>query len=436
MAKPIKLLAPLCALALLTGCASGGGAPAAGAVRLDPAAEVSGSITVWSWDVAATALKRLAKSYTDQHPGTTVNVVDVGYDNAYDKMSVGFQANTGLPDVITVETDRMPGYISKFPKGFTDLSPLLESAEGSFDPSKISASSDPQGRVLSMPWDSGTVGLFVRKDYLDEAGVRAEDLQTWDQTLLAGEKLASTTGHTLLSTDLSTGALFRMMLQQQGQGLFTGNGDINVASPEAVRALTLLKTMNDKGLINNVKGWDGRVSATKDGKSAIHPEAVWWIGTLTGEMPELASKFQVLPLPAFAPGGVQTSNSGGSTLAVPSQAKNPQLAGAFLKFVLADTANQVSMMATEGLFPSYLPALSDKIFHQPEAYFGGQKVYELFADQTAKIPSIPYTNDNAKADDIVAAAVVASVVNGQDPKTTLTAAAGQLSTATGRKVAS
>lgn len=434
MAKPIKLLAPVAALALLTGCATGG-PPAAGAVRLDPATEVSGSITVWSWDVAATALKRLAKTYTDQHPGTTVNVVDIGYDNAYDKMSVGFQANTGLPDVISLETDRMPGYISQFPNGFTDLSPLLTAEDETFDPSKISASSDAQGRLLSMPWDSGTVGLFVRKDYLDAAGVDAADLQTWEQTLSAGEKIASATGHTLLSTDLSTGALFRMMLQQQGQGLFTGNGDINVASPEAVDALTLLKTMNDKGLINNVKGWDGRVSATKDGKSAVHPEAVWWIGTLTGEMPELAGKFQVLPLPGFTGDGVRTSNSGGSTLAVPSQAKNPQLAGSFVRFVLADTTNQVSMMATEALFPSYLPALSDPIFHQPEAYFGGQKVYELFAEQTAKIPTITYTNDNAKADDIVAAAVVASVLNGQDPEAALTAAAGQLSTATGRKIA-
>lgn len=434
MVKAIKVLAPVAVTALLAGCATGG-VPSSAPVELDPAADVSGSISVWSWDVAATALKRLSQDYMEQNPGTEIEVVDVGYDNAYDKMSVGFQANTGLPDVITLETDRMPGYINQFPDGFVDVAPLAEDADGEFDPSKISASSDAEGRLLSMPWDSGTVGLFVRTDYLAEAGVTPEDLQTWDQIVAAGEAIKSATGHTLLSSDLSTGALFRMMLQQQGQGLFTEDGDINVTSPEALRALELLKEMSDKGLINNVKGWDGRVSATKEGKSAVHPEAVWWIGTLTGEMPELEGKFGVLPLPAFTPDGARTSNSGGSTLAIPSQAENPELAASFISFVLANEENQVSMMKQEGLFPSYLPALSDDLFHQPEPYFGGQKVYELFAEQTSKIPSITYTSDNAKADEIVAAAVVASVVNGEDPKAALEAAADQLATATGRTVA-
>ena len=74
-----------------------------------------------------------------------------------------------------------------------------------------------------------------------------------------------------------------------------------------------MKTMNDKGLLKNVKGWDGQVTAAKDGDSAVNPEAVWWIGTLTGEAPELSGKYGVQPLPAFAPGGGTTSNSGGST---------------------------------------------------------------------------------------------------------------------------
>ena len=48
--KARTLLVPVAALALLSGCTMGGGAPAA--VVLDPDAEVTGRITVWSWDVA------------------------------------------------------------------------------------------------------------------------------------------------------------------------------------------------------------------------------------------------------------------------------------------------------------------------------------------------------------------------------------------------
>lgn len=434
MPRTLKLAAPLVALALLTGCASGG-VPAAAGVKLSGDAAATGQITVWSWDVAATALKRLAQSYTKDHPGTTINVVDIGYDNAYDKMSVGLQANSGLPDVITVETDHMPAYIHQFPKAFTDLAPLIGADKAKFDPSKISASSNADGKLLSMPWDSGTVALYVRSDYFKAAGVDPNKLVTWDELIAAGEKVKAATGHALISTDLSTGSLFQMLLQQQGQGIFTPDGAINLTSDAAVKALTLIKTMNTKGLLDNVKGWDGRVTATKNGKSAVMPEAVWWIGTLTGEMPELANKFTVVPLPAFSAGGTQTSNDGGSTLAIPTQAKNPQLAGAFVKFMLANTDNQVSMMKDEGLFPSYLPALDAPLFHEPQTYFGGEKVYELFAAQTPKIPAITYTSDNAKAGDIVANAVAASVLNGQDPAAALKSAADQIATATGRKLA-
>ena len=429
----LALAAPLAALALLSGCAMGGGAPAA--VELDPDAKPSGEITVWSWDVAATALDRLGAQFEADHPGTTVNVVDVGYDNAYDKLSVGLQAGSGLPDVVTIETDRAPGYVNEFPAGLVDLTPVLGDAEADFDPFKWSAQSDADGALKVAPWDSGTVGLFYRSDYFDAAGIDPATLDTWGELVAAGETIKAKTGHTLLSLDVATGGGFQMLLQQQGLGLFDEAGDITITAPEAVEALTLLQTLNEKGLLKNVKGWDGRVTSAKDGDSAVTPEAVWWIGTLLGDAPELSGSYGVTELPAFEDGGVRTSNSGGSGLAVPAQAKNPQLAAAFVEYVLADADHQASMMVNEGLFPSYLPALQDSYFTEPQEYFGGQPVYELFAEQTANIPSITFTTDNAEASDIVANAVVAAVLNGADPATVLQDAAEQIATATGREIA-
>ena len=103
--------------------------------------------------------------------------------------------------------------------------------------------------------------------------------------------------------------------------------------------------------------------------------------------------------------------------------------------MLANKDNQVSMMKNEGLFPSYLPAFTDPLFAEPQKYFGGEKVYQLFAEQTAKIPAVTTNSDNAKAGDIVANAVVASVLNGADPATELKSAAEQIATATGRTIA-
>lgn len=436
MKKKLTGIAALVAVGVgLAGCAAGGVPGGGSGVALDPDATLDGEITVWSWDVGAVALERLAADFEKAHDGTTVKVVDVGYDNAYDKMSVGFQAGTGLPDVVTIETDAAPGYITQFPKGMLDLTPILGDDEADFDPFKWSAGSDAEGSLRIAPWDSGTVALYYRTDIVEQAGVDIEAAETWDDLIAAGKVIKEKTGHTLLSTDLSAGGGFQMLLQQLGQGLFNEAGEITLDSPEAVRVLTMLQEMNEAGLIKNVTGWDGRVTSAKDGDSAVTADAVWWIGTLQGDAPELSGKYAVLPLPVFDEGGARTSNNGGSGLAVPAQAKNPQLAAAFVDFVLADADNQVSMMTNEGLFPSYLPALESDYFSKPVEYFGGQPVYETFAELTGQIPPIVYTSDSAEASDIVANAVAAAVLNGADPATVLADAAAQLATSTGREVA-
>lgn len=429
------ILVPVAAAALLAGCAAGGGGGGGATIGGATDAELSGEITIWTWDVAAVALERLAAEFEDANPGTTINVVDVGYDNAYDKLSVGLQAGSGLPDVVTIEVDRAPGYLAEFPDKFVDLGPAVGSLEADFDPFKWSTGTNPDGNIAVVPWDSGTVGLFYRIDYLEEAGVDPASLATWDDLIAAGKQIKEKTGKTLMSIDVSSGATFRMLLHQQGVGYFDDEGKITVSGPEGVRALTILKEIGDAGLIDNVRGWDGRVTATKNGNSAVHPEAVWWTGTLTGEMPELSGKFGVVELPAVEAGGARTANSGGSGLAVPVQAKNPELAAAFIKFALATVDSQVSMMVNEGLFPSYLPALTDKFFQEDQEYFGGQAVFKIFAEQTALIPPITYATDDSLANDAVANAAVAAVINGVDPAEALAQAAEQIAGATGREIA-
>jgi lactose/L-arabinose transport system substrate-binding protein len=418
----------------LSGCAFGGGSPSSGQT-LKAGGDATGTITIWSWDVAATALKRLATQYQKDHKGTTIKVVDIGYDNAYDKISVGLQAGTGLPDMITLETDHDQSYITQFPKGFTDLSPVLGAKKADFDPFKWDAGTDKNGALRMAPWDSGTVGLFYRTDYFQSAGVDPSSISTWDDLVAAGEKIKAKTGKTLLTADLSTGGPFTMMLQQQGQGLFNSKGEITVNSPEAVRTLTLLQAMNAKGLIKNAKGWDASVTSAKDGDSAVTPEAVWWIGTLQSEAAELSGKYAVRDLPVFDSSSAPTSNNGGSGLAIPTQAKNPQLAADFMTYVLANSENQSSMMQKEGLFPAYLPALKSDYFQQPSDYFSGQKVFQTFAELTPKIPSITFTSDQSVASDAVWNAVAASVLNGEDPKKALDDAATQIANSTGRKIA-
>lgn len=426
----IRNIAAVVAVAsLLAGCG--------GSEKPEPtesSSALSGEITVWSWDVAAAGLTRIAKDFEAANAGTTITVVDVGYDNAYDKISVGLNAGSGLPDLITVETDHMPGYIEAFPGAFVDVSKELGAEVKNFDPSKIAAASDADGALYAIPWDAGTDALFIRTDYMQKAGVDATKIATWADFVKAAETVKAKTGKTAFDADLSTGSLFLQLLQQQGAGMFDADGKITVNGPEALAALQLLQQLNSKGLINNVKGWDARVSAAKAGKSAFSPNAVWWTGTLKGDAPELSGKWSIQPLPAFVAGGARTSNNGGSNLVVPTQAKNQALAVAFAKYALANVANQNSMMTKEGLFPAYLPALADPMYAAADPYFSNEPALKVFADLTADIPPTYYTGDYAKASELVANATVDAILNGTDAQAALDKAAQAIASATGRKI--
>ena len=421
------------AVAATGGCATGGGKKAA-AKSVSTQAQVAGSITVWSWDVAAKALKRLAPAFEQQHPGVKVNVVDIGYDNAYDKITVGLKSGSGLPDVLQVEGFKMQSYIGTFPSGFYDLSSLAAQYKAQFNAAAWATGTDSAGKVYALPWDVGPCGVFYRTDIFQQAGVDPASIRTWDDYIAAGVQIKAKTGKKLLVVDPTGDSTFPMMLQQEGQGYFV-DGKIAVATPAAVTAMSLMKQLSDKGLVDYEKGWDALVSSTKDGKVATTPTAVWWSGTLTDEMPELKGKFAVMPLPAFTAGGIRTSNNGGSLLTVSAQSKNSATAWAFIQFALADTGNQVSMLKNEGIFPAFEPALSDPFITGPQDYYGGQTTFKTFADLTKDIPPIEYTGDYSKAGDLITNATASVMQGGKDPKSALDSAAQQIASATNRQIA-
>ncbi|MFJ2796598.1 ABC transporter substrate-binding protein [Streptomyces sp. NPDC087290] len=424
------------ASSLVGGCAMGGAgggqARDIGGRKDDEGGEVSGKITVWSWDVAAKAMKRLARTFEEHHPGTTVDIVDIGYDNAYDKITVGLRGGSGLADVLTVEGSHMPRYLGNFPGGFYDLTSLGGRYGGDFDRAAWHTVTGKDRAVFALPWDIGPCALYCRTDHFRAAGVDPASLLTWDDYVAAGVRIKQATGRKMLIMDSTDTGILPMLLQQQGQSYFRG-GRVAVDTPEAVKALTLMKTLHDKGLVDYEKGWDGLVTGTKEGKVTTTPSAAWWTGTLTDEMPELKGRFRVVPLPGFTADGARTSNIGGSTLCVPAQSKNPRLAWAFIEFLLTGKANQVSMLKREGLFPAYLPALDDPYLSTKQEYFGGQATLDVFARLARNIPPVEYTKDDAKATDIMVSAVTGVMLRGKDPRAALDSAARQLATATGRE---
>jgi lactose/L-arabinose transport system substrate-binding protein len=398
-------------------------------------ANVKGDVTVWAWNVAAKSLAANIEGFNKLYPNVKVKVEDIGRLDVYDKLTTGLAAGgTGLPDVVAIESDRMDVYTAKFPEGLADLTERAAKYEKDFDPSKW-AQSKPKGKVRSIPWDSGPVGVFYRADFFEKAGVDATKIETWDDFIEAGKKVvAANPGVKMAAIDYTKDdALFRMILSQQGSYYFTADGKINLTSKEAVNAMNIIKKMKDADLLANVSGWDGLVGANKNSKVATQVFGVWWSGTISSEAPDLKGKWDVMAIPAVAKGGSRASNLGGSTLAIPAKSKNVDAAWAFIEYSLATKEGQNTMIKQFGIWPSYIPAYTDPFYTAPQAYFNNKPVWKLFTDQIPQLKPAYYTSDNDKGL-AVAADAQGLVLSGTDPATALKKAADTLKQQTGREL--
>lgn len=409
--------------------------PTTAATGNQTGANVKGEITVWAWNVAAKSLASNVEGFNKLFPNVKVKVEDIGRLDVYDKLTTGLAAGgTGLPDVVAIESDRMDVYTTKFPEGLADLTERAAKYEKDFDPSKW-AQSKPKGKVRSIPWDSGPVGVFYRVDFFEKAGVDASKIETWDEFIEAGKKVvAANPGVKMAAIDYTKDdALFRMILNQQGAYYFTSDGKINLTSKEAVNAMNIIKKMKDADLLLNISGWDGVVGANKNSKVATQVFGVWWSGTISSEAPDLKGKWDVMAIPAVAKGGSRASNLGGSTLAIPAKSKNIDAAWAFIEYTLATKDGQNTMIKNFGIWPSYIPAYSDPFYTAPQAYFNNKPIWKTFTDQIPQLKPAFYTSDNDKGL-AVAADAQGAVLSGTDPAQALKKAADTLKQQTGREL--
>lgn len=364
----------------------------------------SGTITVWGWDVAAATMKLAAKDFEKKYPGVKVKVEDFNSSDLYDKLTVGLAARgSGLPDVVLMEDERIPGYLHQFPNSFLDLSKQGYSEfKDSFNPAKVASVTDKNGDFIAAPWDIGPAGIFYRVDYFKKAGVDPESIKTWDDYVEAGKKIKEATGAKMLPIDISKyDGVYHLMMQEQGTSYFNKDGNIKVDSDESVRAFEVIKKLYDNGLVLNNNGWDGIVTATVNGSVATIPYGVWYAGTIMDQAPKLKGKWDAFYLPGFSEDGTRYANTGGSSLLIPATSKNQSTAYAFVKYFTTDEKAQLTGFEKYGLFPSLKETYNAPVFNENSAYFNNQPIFKKFADIVNKVPKVYLDENYAKTSELM-----------------------------------
>jgi cellobiose transport system substrate-binding protein len=369
-------LAAITAVGGLAACGNDDDAPAEGE---KPAKLVVDTFGEMGYD-------ELVKQY-EQQTGIKVELRKTAQLGEYRPKLVRYLATgKGAADVTALEE----GILNEFkanPRNWADLTPLVADHSKEYLPWKWELGKAPDGRLIGLPTDVGSLAVCYRKDLFEAAGLPTERdavsalWPDWNGFHEAGKKYKQATGKAFVDsiTAVSNGVLF-----QQGSDLFYDkeNNIIADSSPAVKAAWDTATSMVD--ISAKASTWSPEWSGGfKQGTFAATFCPSWMLGIVQDNSGEAnKGKWDV----AAVPGG--GGNWGGSWLAVPEQSKYQKEAAKLAEF-LTNATSQVEAFKAKGPLPTNLEALKNEAFlSYTNEYFSNAPTGKIFGESVAKIEPV------------------------------------------------
>lgn len=369
--------------------------------------------------VFATFTKEHAAAYRpaiaefEKKHGVTIQLQVVDQKALQSRLAAAMQAGAETPDMVEL----LEGTMGTFVKGpiedvgFVDLTDKVNE-NNLLD--RVVASRFPQwssrGHIFALPHDVHPTLLAYRQDVVDELGIDVSKLKTWDDfARIAREKVVKdfdedgVIDHYMMDLPINSGDIVRMMLLQRGGGMFDEQGQVTFDSEEAVDVIEwyVKAAWNGGGggeeKISFPAGWGQNLAkAMQDGLIVFITTPDWRTAQFQMDMPSLAGKLRVMPLPAWEEGGIRTSTWGATGLAITKQAKERgkfDLAWELAMHLYYDAEQLGPRFADTNILPPLKAAWDQPEFEAPHPFFGGQRIGRLYANLAPDVPgdnSSPY----------------------------------------------
>lgn len=354
----------------LTGCSGGSGTSSAPA-----------TVTFWGWAPGyADAVKAFNASHTDVK--VTYQEVQPGSKGGYQKMLNAVTAGNA-PCLAQVGYETLPSFAAQ--GALEDVASSAKADEKDFQPAAWKSVTVGDA-VYGAPVDTGPMGLFYNKQLFDSLGLSAPT--TWAEYKADAEKIHASDPTKFISSPYLDYD-YAGLAWQTGATWFGVDGDawkVSLASDANLKIADYWQGLVSEGLISSAPMYDQAwYTGLGNGSIATVVGAVWQAGVIKGGAADGSGKWAVAPMPQWSAGDDQVGNAGGSATAVLKGCSDPAAAWEFAHWLSTDKTTFDMLVKKAGLYPAAtgladLPALTEG-----DAYFGGQKIFDVFAKAAPKV---------------------------------------------------
>jgi lactose/L-arabinose transport system substrate-binding protein len=401
--KMKKIVVTAFILAMCATMVFAGGGRQKSAAPSDPHAPVT--LTVWCWDPNFNifAMNEAAKIYNRDKPNVKINIVETPWADVQQKLITALGANetSSLPDILLMQDSAMQKNLTTYPKAFLPVDGKIDISQFAKFKTNFGGM---DGKYYNVPFDNGATATFLRRDIVEQAGLKVEDFNdiTWERFIELGKIVKQKTGVAMISFHNNGRELLMITLHSTGTWLFDAQGKPFIsANPALKKGIELYREMISSGVMLPTPNRNELNAAFNTGKVASVIEGCWTLGSIVAE-PSQKGKWAVVNTPRFGDlNSVNYSSSGGSGWMVLANSKNPDAAIDFLAKTFAGSKELYeTILPSSGAISTWLPAASSPVYSQPSEYFGGQKIYEDLVVFAGKVPQVKYGvfNDEARAE--------------------------------------
>jgi arabinosaccharide transport system substrate-binding protein len=354
--------------------------------------------------VYATFVKEHAEAYRpaiakfEQRYGVRIQLEVVDQKALQDRLESALQVGAQVPDMVELLAGTM-GLFTRGPLegvGFVDLTDQVHKT-GLYDRLVTNRFSkwSSRGHIFALPHDVHPVMLAYRRDLVEQLGIDVNKLTTWDEFCRVGrEVVAKTTGpdgiptHYMIDFPTDGSDILQLLILQYGGSLFNAAGQVRFDSDQSLDVMCwYVKQIQGKDRISFPCGQGQSFSmAVIDGLCLFYICPDWRTIGIESDIPSVAGKLSLMPLPARTPGGIRTSTWGGTGLAFTKQCRNFDLAWKLAMYLYYDPDQLGPRFAATHILPPLKAAWNRPEFFQPSAFFSGVELGRAYAQLAPQVP--------------------------------------------------
>ena len=340
------------------------------------------------------AVQSAVDSWNEDNPEVQVQIIQAGWDGAYDKLITQFTGGTA-PDIIHFEAASivpfaMDGYLADLSDGLSEER-ISDISEGLWDSVTVN------DEVIAYPSISQSYMVFANADLLDEAGVQVPtgDSMTWDELAEIAE--ATTTDDTYgLGWGLGSPAATVMTLAPGfGGDFFSGTGedvqidvsDAELEVPERIHEMAY----DDQSLdpVSMTQSGSDVLASFYGGTVAMTVQGSFQAANMATDAPEDLNWVALPPL-AGSEGPLQAANP--QTYSVNIDSANVDEAVAFLDY-FASPETMAAIAQADALIPA-----SQSAQEMIATETGGENGWDQILASAAGFEGAPFLQANGYAE--------------------------------------